>query len=349
MNARLWMAIALVVGGVGVSAGAQKGMPLSDGNSSNSTDPSGSFAQAFTVVQQFRDDITRIKRNGSPLSEGQVAYERMVGHMSVPTQLSHLPFPEEDTNRAWTVDAKRVAKGIKPKINYQVVNGETAIYFQGTSAIQQNLQDNVRIIAWYRDQMEKVCPSEQTAEGTYALARVIDAFLDKFADSVPQVTVRMDGTMNDPSDNRIEYSHREVWEMLAIVNRYFFYKVQIHDDEAKEYFPADALLMGSMVRTAAIYGASPPSGALSKIETRLEPDSPDWRGDAYEALNSWKEEQQKPQRYPQQLCTITIPQPKIDNVAVPAAPSFPPDVEDVKEIGGQIFIKRKGFWTLWNK
>lgn len=350
MNPKIWVALAIAVAGASVSAGAQKTKMLSpEEGPAISADTSDSFAKAFGIAQQFHSDVTRIKRSGAPLSEGQIAYERMVSQMSVPTQLSHLAFPDADASREWTVDAKRVAKGIKPRINYQIVNGETAFFFQGTPAIQQNLEDNVRIIAWYRDQIEKVCPKEQAATGTYALARVIDAFLNKFAKSVPQVSVRMTGKMNSPQDQKIEYSHREVWEMLATVNRYFFYKFQIHEDTQREYFPADFLLMGSMVRTAAIYGADPPPDGLTKIETRLAPNLPDWRADAYEALQSWVDEQAGKQRYPQQLCTIKIPDPVIAKPAAPPPGAFPADVEDVKEIGGQVFIKRNGFWTLWNK
>jgi hypothetical protein len=277
----------------------------------------------------------------------------MIQQLGVPHQFAHLAFPAEDSNREWTVNAKRVAKGIKPKINYQVVNGETAICFQGTPSVQQNLQDNVRLIAWYREQMEKTCPNEQAAKGTYALARLIDAFLAKFADSVPPIEVRMDGTINQPRDQKIEYSHREVWEMLSAVNRYFFYKIQLHDEQVRDFYPADLLLMGSMIRTAAIYGASPPAEALAKIETRLDDSAKDWRADAFMALRSWKDEQQRGQNEPQQLCTITIPvpqplQPAPAPAPAPAADAFPPDVEDIKELGGKIFLKRNGHWTLWD-
>jgi hypothetical protein len=345
--------LALAAMGIGASANGQQGRALlPEPSLALTTETSNSIAEAMDIVTQFHSDVTRIKRTGSPLTEGQIAYERMAGKMTVPNQLNHLPFPDENSEREWTVDAIRVAKGIKPRINYQVVNGDTAIYFQGTTEIQKNLQDNVRMIAWYRDQIEKVCPEEKAATGTYALARVIDAFLDRLAHSVPEVKVRMSGTMNVAQDQKIEFSHRELWEMLSTVNRYFFYKVQIHEDEKNEYYPADFLLMGSLVRTAAIYGADPPPDGLAKIGTRLSPDATDWRSDAFDALNSWVEEQKGKQRYPQQLCTIKIPDPKVE--ALPAAPApapgaFPADVEDVKELGGQIFIKRNGYWSLWNK
>jgi hypothetical protein len=51
-----------------------------------------------------------------------------------------------------------------------------------------------------------------------------------------------------------------------------------------------------------------------------------------------------------EVCTITIPKPLVSATPKSTDPNaFPPDVEDVKEIGGKIFIKRKGFWTLWEK
>jgi hypothetical protein len=352
MNTRVLIVVAFAFVGVGTCTGAQKsgGALTAEGPEAFSADSNNSFAQAFVMARQFRSEISRIKRSGSPLSEEQVVYERMVGQMSVPPQLAHLAFPDVDTDREWTLNAKRVAKGIKPKINYHVDNGETTLQFQGTPSIQQNLHDNVRIIAWYRDQIEQVCPSKEKAAGTWALARVIDAFLNKFADSVPQVNVQLTGKINEPKDQKIEYSQREVWEMLATINRYFFYKVQIHDEQVEEFYPADVLLMGSMVRTAAIYGAAPPADALATIETKLKPDSEDWRADAYDALSSLAEEQQKPNPDVKEVCTITIPKPLVSATPKSTDPNaFPPDVEDVKEIGGKIFIKRKGFWTLWEK
>lgn len=303
-------------------------------------------------VARFHNQFHPSKGRGIPVDFQVSAYKQLASKMDVPKEVDLLEFPlPESSAEEWVDDAKKAANAIKPEMNYQVDNASGFKVIQGTSEAEKNLKDNIKVIAWYRDQIEEVCPEKHESEGAYALAEVIDEYLAELADSVPPVRVKLTGRMNMPKDKKLEYSDKKLWEMMSTVNRYFYYKVQVHDDK-KEALPADYLLMGAMVKTAALYGAAPPPKSLIEIDARLTKENKGWKGAAYDAIKSWEKEINGEFDTPQKACVIKIPEiPKPQ--PAPQKPKkkdeFPSDVEDVKEIGGKIFIKRKGYWSLWEK
>ena len=305
-------------------------------------------------VARFHDYFERAKLRGAPTSTQIVAYKELASKLTVPKEVEQISFPLPTDSEEWFEDAKKAANAIKPKMNYTVDNTTGFKVIQGTAEAEKNLKDNLKVIAWYRGQMDQVCPEKQSSEGTHALAKVIDEFLAELAGSVPKVRVKLYGTMNMPEDKKLQYSDTKLWQMLSTINRYFYYKVQIHD-EKKEALPADFLLMGAMVKTVALFGAAPPRESLIEINAKLAEEDEGWKGAAYVAIKSFEKEINGEYQTPQKVCVIKLP-----DVPKPAKKDegdkkkeddkgFPPDVEDVKEIGGKIFIKRKGYWQLWEK
>ena len=119
------------------------------------------------------------------------------------------------------------------------------------------------------------------------------------------------------------------------------------------------MVMNSMIQTAALYGAQPPQSVLRNIDVKLSEGDAGWKGAGFTALDSWERELNEDHFYPQNVCAISIPpkeapkpakpEPKPEPKPAPKPGAFPEDVEDVKEVGGQIFIKRAGKWQLWEK
>ena len=105
-----------------------------------------------------------------------------------------------------------------------------------------------------------------------------------------------------------------------------------------------------MSKTAAIYGAKPPTSGLTRIESQLSESGIGWHQAGHDALESWNDVIKQREKLDEKLVTIEIPA-KPKPKAAPAPPKnqndFPSDVEDIKEIGGKIFIKRKGNWQPW--
>ena len=305
-------------------------------------------------VATFHDYFERAKVRGASTDTQIIAYKQLASKLKVPKVVEQIEFPEEQQGEQWLEDAKKAANAIKPKMNYTVDNTTGFKVIQGTTEAEKNLKDNIKVIAWYRDQIDEVCPQESESEGSHALAKVIDEFLAELGDSVPKVRVKLYGTTNMPDDKKLDYSDTKLWQMLSTINRYFYYKIQLHE-EKKEALPADFLLMGAMVKTVALFGAAPPRKSLIEINAKLEEDDEGWKGSAYKAIKSWEKEINGEFQTPQKVCVIKLPDPpqppKKDEGQKKGGESneFPPDVEDVKELGGKIFIKRKGFWKLWEK
>jgi hypothetical protein len=323
-----------------------------DARKSNSVEQYSEWLDATVEdVAQFHDHFHPARGRGVPAETQVVAYKELASKMKVPKEVELIEFPEaENSDNPWVENAKKAASAIKPQMNYHVDNISGFKVIQGTTEAEKNLKDNVKVIAWYRDQIEKVCPDKVESEGSYALAQLIDEFLLELADSVPPVRVKLKGPTNSPDDKKLEYSDKKLWEMISTVNRYFYYKIQIHEDK-KEALPADYLLVGSMVKTAALYGAAPPRKSLVEIETQLAGTEHGWKRAGYDAIKSWEKEINGQTQKPQKVCVIEMPEtppvnpPKEKQKADPD--EFPPDVEDVKELGGKIFIKRDGYWKLW--
>ena len=184
---------------------------------------------------------------------------------------------------------------------------------------------------------------------------LLDEYIELLYDALPRVKIRKRGRMNVAGDNKLQYSEVQLWRILSVINRYFFYKIQVHADR-KDFYDADFLLMNSMIRTAALYGARPPSSTLTDIKFNFKEGDKGWKGHAFDAIDSWDKEVNDEFRYPQNLCAIKVP-PKNKPKPKPPAPkkkqpakdpnAFPPNVEDVKEIAGQIFLKIDGRWKPW--
>ncbi len=277
-------------------------------------------------------------------------YNEMAEKLLVSADYAHLPFPESDPEREWISTAAKVARGIKPNINYLVKKGREDSIICGSQAAIDNLYHNVRLIAWYHDQLDQLLASQGLDEGALALSQLIDEYLNIFAQAIPTVKVKKSGRMNVARDQELQYSETRLWQILSVINRYFFYKIQVHADR-QDFYQADFLLMNSLIQTAALFGANPPLSSLRTLKLELSPDASGWRGAAYRALDWWEKQLEDGSGYGQPVCVVAIPakpQP-------PAAPAkkqpagFPADVEDVKEVGGQIFLKRNGRWQPWNK
>lgn len=289
------------------------------------------------------------------VSQKRNLYDKMASQLKVPAQYAHLKFPEVQSVKPWTAKANKVAKGLKPNINYQVARGRQDSVICGTNAAIDNLYDNVKVIAWYHDELDKNYTSEKEDVGARALAGLLDEYIELLYDALPRVKIRKRGRMNVAGDNKLQYSEVQLWRILSVINRYFFYKIQVHADR-KDFYDADFLLMNSMIRTAALYGARPPSSTLTDIKFNFKEGDKGWKGHAFDAIDSWDKEVNDEFRYPQNLCAIKVP-PKNKPKPKPPAPkkkqpakdpnAFPPNVEDVKEIAGQIFLKIDGRWKPW--
>lgn len=310
-------------------------------------------------VETFHVSVARMNTNVAKnrlVSQKRKLYNQLASQLTVPAQYTHLKFPEARTLKPWTVKAKKVAKGLKPNINYQVARGRHDSVICGTESAIDNLYHNVRIIAWYHDELDRNFSSENEDIGALALAGLLDEYLDLLHDALPRVKIRKRGRMNTAGDNKLKYSETQLWRILSVVNRYFFYKIQIHADR-KDFYDADFLLMNSMIRTAALFGARPPNSTLTDIDFTFKEGDPGWRGHAYNAINSWEKEVNDDFVYPQNVCAIVVPPKKKPKPKPPAAEkkeppkdpnAFPPNVDDVKEVAGQIFLKIEGRWKPWS-
>ena len=67
---------------------------------------------------------------------------------------THLPFPKPEKEN-WATDAKTVAKGLKPSVNYQVAKSRQAALICVDKKIAKDLYNNVRMISWYRKELSK--------------------------------------------------------------------------------------------------------------------------------------------------------------------------------------------------
>lgn len=258
----------------------------------------------------------------------------------------HLPFPVVSTE-AWIDNARLIAKGLKPGINYQVVKPKQDAVIGVDKKIADALYQNVKMIAWYRaaisDQIE-----DEDAEGSGALVSLIDEFLDRLARSLPKTKIVSVGKMNQSYQHKIQLQDFVIWEILATINRCFFYKTQLFN-EASEFEKADFLLIEAMTKTAILYGAKPPSNALVQIRADLTSESLGWRKSAYIALDSWRKVEQGKASAAVNFVNLRIPlKPKpVKNKPSPKSNGFPDNVTDIKEVGGKIFVKRNGAWQLW--
>lgn len=307
--------------------------------------------QAIQLAKTFHVQAESLAPMVDSIERKKKIYDSMAKQMEPTPEFDHLPFPTTDPEREWTQKAAKVATGIKPNINYQVVKGRTDAVIYGSAASTKNLRENVRLIAWYRDQLDQNYSSERYNEGPVAIAKLIDDYFDELGDSLPEIKVRKQGRMNLTRDQKIDLSNQDIWGIMSVINRYFFYKTQIRPKDL-EYAKADFLLVDAMVKTAALYGSEPPGLSLSKIEVALPTGARTvgWKSAANDALDCWEKELKKEHDVPQVLCEIIIPE-KAAPPAMPKPPegSFPKGVEDIRELGGKIYIKRNGMWELLKK
>ena len=316
----------------------------------------GEVKETIQRVETFHVRVASLNFSSKPqLAKRKLElYKELATNMSVPVKYAHLKFPNAESTRPWTIKAEKIARGLKPNINYQVARGRNDSVICGTEKAIDNLYNNVRIIAWYHDQLDSNYSSENSDVGALALAGLIDEYLEVLHKALPRVKVRARGRMNVANDNKLKYPEKQLWRILSVINRHFFYKVQVHANR-KDFYAADFLLMNSMIRTAALFGARPPNSTLTEIDFSLTEDAPGWRGHAYDAINAWDQEVNEEFEHPQNLCAIKIPSKEKPKPKKPAPPkkappkkdAFPPNVEDVKEIGGQIFLKINGSWKPW--
>ena len=307
--------------------------------------------QAIQQAKTFHAQTESLAPTVDSIERKKKIYDSMAKQMEPTPEFDHLPFPTTDPEREWTQKAAKVATGIKPNINYQVVKGRTDAVIYGSAASTKNLRENVRLIAWYRDQLDQNYSNERYNEGPVAIAKLIDDYFDELGDSLPEIKVRKQGRLNLTRDQKIDLSNQDIWGIMSVINRYFFYKTQIRPNDL-EYAKADFLLVDAMVKTAALYGSEPPRLSLSKIEVALPTGArtDGWKSAANDALDCWEKELKKEHDVPQVLCEIIIPK-KAAPPAMPKPPegSFPKGVEDIRELGGKIYIKRNGTWELLKK
>jgi hypothetical protein len=306
--------------------------------------------KTIEYVHQFHARVDQIGRAPNLIQKKRDLYNEMAEKLAAPAEFAHLPFPAADPERGWISDALKVARGLKPNINYLVKTGRGDSVICGSQAAMDNLYQNVRMIAWYHDQLDQACSGQGLNEGAQALSQLLDEYLSIFAKSIPSVKVKKSGRMNVARDHELEFSETRLWQVLSVINRYFFYKIQVHADR-QDFYQADFMLMNSLIQTAALYGANPPLSSLRTLKMELSPAAPGWRGAAYQALGWWEKQLEDSSGYSQYVCVISIPaKPEPTKAPAKKAPEgFPSDVEDVKEVGGQIFIKRNGRWQPWDK
>lgn len=306
--------------------------------------------KTIEYVHTFHTRVEGMGRAPNLIQKKRDLYNEMSEKLVVSADYAHLAFPERDPAKEWTADAAIVAHGIKPNINYLVKKGRDDSVICGSQAAIDNLYNNVRLIAWYHEQLDQIYADQGLDEGTQALSQLIDEYLRILSQSIPTVKVKKTGQMNVARDQELRYSESRLWQILSVINRYFFYKIQVHA-ERQDFYQADFLLMNSLIKTAALYGANPSVNSLRTINIELSPDAAGWRGAAYRALDWWEKQLDDSSSYHQYVCVVSIPE-KPKPPAAPAKkkqPGFPTDVEDVKEVGGQIFIKRNGNWQPWTK
>ena len=260
---------------------------------------------------------------------------------------THLPFPKPEKEN-WATDAKTVAKGLKPSVNYQVAKSRQAALICVDKKIAKDLYNNVRMISWYRKELSKSIAKETSENGSQALAELIDEFLRRLANSLPPTKVTSIGKINESTRQEIQLPDFVLWEILSTINRCFFYKNQFVEN-AEHYEVADLCLLEAMTKTAILFGAKPPSNALNEIRAELSRDSEGWKKSAYQAIDSWRLVQKGRIDAESNFVNVTLlPKPKpVKNTTPPKANNFPDNVSDIKEVAGRIFIKRHGKCELW--
>jgi len=309
---------------------------------------------ALATAQDFHIRAERLPNSSDRYQRRMQLYISMAKKMTPSPSLEHIKFPSHESlptseDQIWLADAMTIASGLKPSINYQVKKHDLDAVICVDEKLASSLQKNVKLVAWYRGEIARQGHDLESDKGSQALAELIDQYFTLLSDSLPKLKIRRNGRLNMARENIIRFSNNKLWAILAAINRYFFYKAQIHD-LSHQCQAANYVLIESMIKTAAFYGAAPPNRALEeiKIEFGSENDK-SWKKAVADAFDALETEAQSHDGQALNLCQIKVP-PKPKPVRAPSKPksnSFPTDVEDVKEVGGQIFIKRNGRWGIW--
>ncbi|MEM7456949.1 MAG: hypothetical protein AAF456_21575 [Planctomycetota bacterium] len=312
---------------------------------SSAQEAASRVGQAIDAAIHFHHESRHMPRQVDAIRKKHELYFSMASRMDLQGELEHLSVPD---NSSFASVAARVESGLKPGICYEVVKSRGSANICGSDEISDRLERNLRYITWYRGQLDQSFDSDRTDKAAKAVAGLIDEFLSRLADSVPRVRIRMSGDLVNDGEQKLEFSDAEIWGILSSLNRYFFYKFQLNPGRS-DFQDADFMLIESMVKTAAIYGSRPPSTGLQEIEFELTERDRGWQKHAFDALETWKDYEEAESN---SICVITIPDkpsPEPEPEAPPEEkPEFPSDVEDIKEIGDQIFIKRSGRWEPWS-
>ncbi|MEM7457537.1 MAG: hypothetical protein AAF456_24600 [Planctomycetota bacterium] len=312
---------------------------------------SNRVSSAITTSLQFHHELRNLPSQSNTLGNRHELYLSMADTMELPEDFEYLEVPEEVEQEPWFTSAEVVEEGIRPGVSYEVVKSRGSAHIRGTEEVTERLRNNLRFITWYRSQLNQPFGKERADQAADSMAGLIDGFLEKLSESVPEVRIRATGdVIND--EERIEYSDQEIWAIMSTINRYFFYKFQLNPGR-EDFQKADFLLVESMVKTAAIYGSKPPETGLQKIEVELSENDRNWKQHGFEAMETWEDFESAEETG---ICVISVParpaptqvEQAREEPAEEDSNEFPSDVEDIREIGDRIFIKRRGRWQPWD-
>lgn len=254
--------------------------------------------------------------------------DQIISAMKPNPALEHLPDCLTEPPRPWSNPYKKVASGLRGNITYKFEadgqTGKRADVFQASDEQLKSIRGNLKIIAWYRDQLEQKCSGEAAASHRWAywFRMLLDEVIETLAKGMPKPKVSLDGEIEKPV---LELDERTLWSQLSCVYRCVHFKQMVYEN-ADEFVPADLALMEALQKLSVLHGAEIEPAWFETVKVDLsDPNVRGWKKEARMALLVLQMKANGESKASQELaCVIPIPEkPK------PQPPPKPP-VEERK-------------------
>lgn len=296
--------------------------------------------QTAVAVYNARADLNRAileRRNRHDAIEQQESAEaeakkrslaQLVAAMKPNPALDHLPDHLGDTDRAWNAHYVRIANGLKGNVTYKFeangLTGKRSDLFEATDQHVNYIRGNLKVIAWYREQLEQKSSGESAPNhrGAYWLALLLDELMETLAQGMPRVKISLDGEIREPV---LELEERTLWHQLSCIYRYLYFKLLVYENSG-QFVPADLAFMDALQKLLVLYGAEIDPGWFETVKVDLtDPNVQGWKRTARMALLVLQMKADGDTKAQQEIaCVIPIPEkPK------PQAPK-PPQPEERK-------------------
>lgn len=270
----------------------------------------------------------------------QAYYAKLIPTVQPDPGLSHLPKVtpiSADESQNYIRQYDKAMKALRPNTTYVWKRGDGR-----ASEIVTNQQHvdavagNWKLVLWYRAQLEDKCGDFKSYPSDHWLKELLDNIVATYNKSVSTPQVSLGGPTKDLQVNLPE---KEVREQLSVVYRYLQAKFQLYENW-EQFAPADAAMMGSLVKLIYLYGGAVDSTRLDEMTISLSAtgkyDRSSWKYAGQRALLAMKakadeaampeDERASSPAYHMRACTIPIPEkPK------PGAPP-PPEPRKVRRI-----------------